>query len=158
VDLSLVVLLVVAALYSGAVTALVVPRHQGPRRAVASGIAVAAGVAASLFAMILLARVTVAATVAAEVVFAGAVTYLVLVRDVGRRRAALAGIGAAALLGLSFAFVSYLAVLALIGSAGGYLLLRLGLRTRPALLVTGGTLGGLLAASAVVFGVALSGM
>jgi len=49
-------------------------------------------------------------------------------------------------------------VLALVGAAGVYLLLRLWLRTRPALLVMGGTLGGLLAASAFVFTVALSTM
>jgi hypothetical protein len=49
-------------------------------------------------------------------------------------------------------------VMALVGATGVYLVLRLRLRTRPALLVLGGTLGALLAASAGVFALALSGM
>ena len=48
--------------------------------------------------------------------------------------------------------------MALIGAAGVYLVLRLWLRTRPALLVMGGALGALLAASAGVFALALSSM
>jgi hypothetical protein len=108
--------------------------------------------------MVLLAHLTVAATVALVAVFTGAVAYLVLVRDLGRRRAVWAGVGAAVLISISFAFVSYLAVLAFLGAAGAYLLLRLWLRIRPALWVMGGTLGGLLAASAFVFAIALATM
>jgi hypothetical protein len=48
--------------------------------------------------------------------------------------------------------------MALIGAAGVYLVLRLWLQTRPALLVMGGTLAGLLTASAGVFALALAGM
>jgi hypothetical protein len=158
VDLSLVILFVLAALYAGAVIFLVLLRRRGLLRAAVSGVAVTAGVAASLFSMVLLAHLSLAATVAVVAVFAGAVAYLVMLRDLGRPRAALSGVGAAVLISLCFAFVSYLAVLALVGAAGVYLLLRLWLRTRPALLVMGGTLGGLLAASAFVFAVALSTM
>jgi hypothetical protein len=48
--------------------------------------------------------------------------------------------------------------MALIGAAGIYLVLRRWVRTRPALVVTGGALGTLLAGSAAAFAVALSGM
>lgn len=151
-------LFVLAALYAGAVTGLVTLRERGLRRAASIGAVTAAGVAASLFLMVLLAHVTVAATLVVVVAFTVAVAYLVLVRDLGRQRATQTAVGAAVLIGLSFVFVSYLAVLAFLGAAGVYLLLRLWLRTRPALLLMGGTLGGLLAASAVVFAVALSTM
>jgi hypothetical protein len=49
-------------------------------------------------------------------------------------------------------------VMALIGAAGIYPVLRRRLRTRPALLVMGGALGTLLAGSAAAFVVALSSM
>jgi hypothetical protein len=158
VDLALVLLFVLAALYAGAVTSLVSLRERGVRRAASLGAAAAAGVAASLFLMVLLAHVTVAATLIVVVAFTCAVAYLVLVRDIGRQRATRTAAGAGALIGLSFVFVSYLAVLAFLGAAGVYLLLRLWMRTRPALLLMGGTLGGLLAASALVFALALSSM
>jgi hypothetical protein len=157
-DLFLAIFFSLAALYSGMVIFLISVGGRGPRRAAASGAGAAAGVGACLVLMVLLAQVSVAATVAAAAVFSGAVAYLVLVRDVDRLRAALAGLGAAAIISLSFAFVSYLAVLALLGAAGLYLLLRPWLRTRPALLVMGGTLSGLLAASGLVFALALSTM
>jgi hypothetical protein len=157
-DLALAILFGLAALYAGMVIFLVLVGSRGPQGAAASGAGAAAGVAACLALMVLLAQVTVAATIAAVVVFSGAVAYRVLVRDVGRPRAALAGIGAAALISLSFAFVSYLAVLAFLGAVGVYLLLRLWVRARTALLVMGGTLSGLLAASGLVFALALSTM
>ncbi|WP_157017642.1 hypothetical protein [Cryptosporangium arvum] len=157
-DSFLAVVFGLAALYAGGVIFVVSAGRQGPQRAAANGAGAAAGVAAALVLMVLLAHVAVAALVAAVVLFSGAIAYFVLVRDIGRRPAALTAVGAAALISLSFLLVSYLAVLAFIGAAGIYLLLRLWVRTRPALLVMGGTLSGLLAASGVVFAVALSTM
>ncbi|MFG1921885.1 hypothetical protein [Cryptosporangium sp. NPDC048952] len=157
-DLSLAILFGLAALYAGTVMFLALIGQHGPQRAAASGAGTTAGVAACLVVMVLLAQVTVIATVAAVAVFSGAVAFLALLRDVGRLRAIVAGSGAAALISVSFMFVSYLAVLAFLGAAGVYVLLRLWVRTRPALLVMGGTLSGLLAASGLVFALALSTM
>ena len=157
-DAALVILFGLAASYAAAVAFVVPLRRRGVRRAAVSGAGTAAGVAASLVLLVLLAHLSLAATVAAAAAFSGAAAYLILARDLGRPRAGLAGIGVAVLIGVSFAFVAYLAVLAFVGAAGGYLLLRLWLRTRPALLVMSGTLGGLLAASAAVFALALASM
>jgi hypothetical protein len=105
-----------------------------------------------------LARVWLPGTFLVAAAQAAAITYLTLVRDLGRARAGQAAAAAGLVIGTAFALVSYLAVMALIGAAGVYVVLRLRLRIRPALLVMGGTLGTLLAGSAAVFAVALSSM
>lgn len=84
-------------------------------------------------------------------IFAGAVAYVVLRRDLGPRRAALAAAGAATVVTASFMFVVYLAVIAFIAAAGVYLLVRIRLRINPAFILMGTALSGLLAASALVF-------
>jgi hypothetical protein len=157
-DISLAILFVVAALYSGGVTFLMFVVRHGLRPAVTAGTIAAAGIAAALFLIVLLAQVSLVAAGAAVLLLVGTVAYLALVRDLDRRRAVPAAVAVAVAIGLSFAFVSYLGVLAFLGATGFYLLLRLRLQTRPALLVTGGALGGLLAASGAIFAVALSGM
>jgi hypothetical protein len=108
--------------------------------------------------MLGLAYVWLPGTFVAAALFAGVVTYLTLSRDLGAARTRLVAAAAVLLIGASFAFVSYLAVMALVGAAGLYLVLRRWMRTRPALLVMGGALGGLLTASAAVFALALSTM
>jgi hypothetical protein len=157
-DYSLALLIGFAACYAG-VTSLpaLIPRL-GFQRGIAAGAGVVAAVALSFLAMLLLARVHVALTSAFIVLFIFAATFLVLSRDLGRRATLWSAAGAAVLIGLCSLFVSYLAVMAFIGAAGIYLVLRLWLRTRPALLVMGGTLGGLLGVSAAVFAVALASM
>ena len=157
-DLSLAILFIVAALYSGGVTFLTLLARRGFRPAATAGAGATAGIAAALFLIVLLAQASVAAAAVGVLLLVGAVTYLALARDLDRRKTVSVAIAAAALIGLSFAFVSYLGVLAFLGATGAYLLLRLRLRTRPALLVTGGALGCLLAASGAIFAVALSSM
>lgn len=152
------IMIVLVALYAGVVAFVASIRPRGLERAAVVGGVTVAAVTGSFTAMILLAQVSLPATWVLAALFTGAVAHLVLLPDLGRARAALTAAGAALLIGAAFAFVSYLAVLAFVGAAGVYLLLRLGLRTRPALLVMGGTLGGLLAASGLVFAIALAGM
>jgi hypothetical protein len=158
VDFALVALIALIAAYSGAVAAIVRLRPAGPARALLEGAGAAAGVAASFALMLVLARVLLPGTVIVAALLAAGVLYGALLRDLGPRRAGGTAAAGGLLIGASFLFVSYLAVMALIGAAGVYLMLRLWLRTRPALLVMGGALGALLAASAGVFALALSSM
>lgn len=157
-DYSLALMIGFAACYAGAVSLVALVPRRGFQQAVFGAAGVVAGVASSFVLMLLLARVHFALTEVVVVLFTGAAAYLVLRRDLGKRATVWSAVGAAVLIGACFLFVSYLAVMAFIGAAGIYLLLRLFLRIRPALLVMGGTLGGLLGASAVVFAVALANM
>lgn len=158
VDFALVALIALIAAYAGGVTAVVRLRPAGPARALLEGVGAAVGVAASFVLMLALARVWLPGTIIVAGLLAGGVLYGTLVRDLGPARAGGTAAAGGLLIGASFLFVAYLAVMATIGAAGVYLTLRLWLRTRPALLVMGGTLGGLLAAAAGVFALALSNM
>lgn len=158
VDFALVALIALIAAYAGGVWIVVRLRPAGPARALIEGTGAAAGVAASFVLMLVLARVWLPGTIIVAALLAGGVLYGTLLRDVGPARAGGTAVAGGLLIAASFVFVSYLAVMALIGAAGVYLVLRLWLRTRPALLVMGGTLAGLLTASAGVFVLALSGM
>ncbi|MEV4138587.1 hypothetical protein AB0J72_41270 [Dactylosporangium sp. NPDC049742] len=158
VDLALIALIALIATYAGAVATVTRLRPAGARRALLEGAATTTGVAACFALMLALARVWLPGTIIVATLLAGAVLHRTLVRDLGPARASAAATAGGLLIGASFLFVSYLAVMALIGAAGVYLVLRLWLRTRPALLVLGGTLGTLLAASAGVFALALSTM
>jgi hypothetical protein len=150
VDISLAVLIVLAAGYAGAVTWVA--------RGFATGAAGAAGVLAAFALMLGLARAWLPGTLLVAALTAAVITYLTLAQGLGRTRAVVAATAAGLVVGAAFAFVSYLAVMALIGAAGIYPVLRRRLRTRPALLVMGGALGTLLAGSAAAFVVALSSM
>ena len=158
VDIALVALIALIAAYAGGVTVIVRLRPAGPVRALLEGVGAAAGVAASFALMLVLARLWLPGTVIVAALLAGGVLYYTLLRDLGPARSAGTAAAGGLLIGASFLFVSYLAVMALIGAAGVYLVLRLWLRIRPALLVMGGALGALLAASAGVFVLALSSM
>jgi hypothetical protein len=158
VDFALVALIALIAAYAGGVATIVRLRPAGCARALLEGVAGAAGVAASFALMLALARVWLPGTIVVAALLAGCVLYGMLVRDLGAARAGGTAAAGGLLIGASFLFVSYLAVMALIGAAGVYLVLRLWLRIRPALLVMGGALGALLAASAGVFALALSSM
>jgi hypothetical protein len=158
VDFALIALIALIAGYAGGVAAIVRLRPVGPAQALLEGLGAAAGVAASFALMLGLARVWLPGTIIVAALLAGGVLFFTLVRDLGTARAGGTAAAGGLLIGASFLFVSYLAVMALIGAAGVYLVLRLWLRTRPALLVMGGALGALLAASAGVFALALSGM
>ena len=158
VDLTLVALIALTAAYAGGVVAVLRLRPAGPARALLEGAGAAAGVTASFALMLALARVWLPGTVAAATLLAVAVVYFSLVRDLKPAWTRVTATGAGIVVGLTFLFVSYLAVMALIGAAGLYLVLRLWLRTKPALLVMGGTFGALLTASAGVFTLALSTM
>ena len=158
VDFALVALIALIAAYAGGVWLIVRLRPAGVARALVEGVGVATGVAASFALMLVLARVWLPGTIIVAALLAGGVLYGTVLRDVGPARAGGAAVAGGLLIAASFMFVSYLAVMALIGAAGVYLVLRLWLRTRPALVVMGGTLGVLLTASAGLFALALSGM
>ncbi|MDG4786764.1 hypothetical protein O7626_12615 [Micromonospora sp. WMMD1102] len=157
-DSSLAILIGGTAVCAGAVAYLVLLRDLGLRRAVGAGAGVTIGVTASFLLMLYLATLAIPAVLAFVAVFAAAVGYPVFRRDLGPQRAALAAAGSAAVVTASFLFVVYLAVIAFIAAVGVYLLLRDRIRIAPALILTGTTLGGLLAASALVFWVSLSYM
>ncbi|AVT29294.1 hypothetical protein C6361_07090 [Plantactinospora sp. BC1] len=152
-DSSLALLIGATAVCAGAVGYLVPPRALGPRHA---AVAVAVGVTGSFLLMLLLASVALPAVLGFVALFAAAVAYPVFRRDLGPRRAGVAAAGSAAVVTVSFLFVVYLAVIAFIAAIGVYLLLRDRVRIAPALIMTGTTLGGLLAASALVFWVSLT--
>jgi hypothetical protein len=158
VDFALVALIALIAAYAGGVATILRLRPAGPARALLEGVGVAAGVAASFALMLVLARVWLPGTIIVAALLAGCVLYGTLLRDLGAARAGGIATAGGLLIGASFLFVSYLAVMALIGAAGVHLVLRLWLRPRPALLIMGGALGVLLAASAGVFALALSSM
>jgi hypothetical protein len=149
-DLSLAVLIVLVAGYAGAVTWFA--------RGLATGAAAAVGVLAA-FALILgLAHLWLPGAFIAAPLVAATITYLTLAADLSRKQAVLTAVGGGLVVGAAFVAVSYLAMMALIGAAGIYLVLRRWLRTRPALLVMGGALGTFLAGSAAVFLVAIANM
>ncbi len=158
VDFALVALIALMAAYAGGVATIVRRRPSGPARSLLEGVGVAAGVAAGFALMLMLARVWTPGTIIVAALLAGGVLHGTLLRDLGPARAGAVAAAGGLLIGASFLFVSYLAVMALIGAAGVYLVLRLWLRARTALLVMGGTLGTLLAASAGVFALALASM
>jgi hypothetical protein len=157
-DSSLALMIGFAACYAGATSLPALVRRLGLQRAIPAGAGVVAGVVLAFVLMLFTARVHVGVTEVVVLLFTGAAAYLVLRPDLDRRAATWASAGTAALIGVAFVFVSYLAVMAFIGAAGVYLLLRLFLRIRPALLVMGGTMCCLLAASGAVFAVALANM
>ncbi|GAB3977213.1 hypothetical protein V1634_14390 [Plantactinospora veratri] len=155
-DSSLALLVGATAVCAGAVGYLVQPRALGPRRAVVAAVGVAVGVTASFLLMLYLASLALPAVVGFVALFTAAVGYPVFRRDLGPRRAGVAAAGSAAVVTASFLFVVYLAVIAFIAAIGVYLLLRDRVRIAPALIMTGTTLGGLLAASALVFWVSFT--
>jgi hypothetical protein len=158
VDISLVGLIGTGSLYAGGVTAAIGFRPLGVAKAALGGAGTAVGVAASFALMLVGARIGLPLMFTLCALFAAVIVYLTLYRDLDRSRAVVTAAGLAALITTAMLFVSYLAPLALVGACGVYLLLRLRLRTRPALMVMGGTLGGLLSASVAVFLIAIATM
>jgi hypothetical protein len=163
VDIALIALMAFAAIFAGGVVAVINLRPSGVAKAALAGLGSAVGVAGAFALMLVGANLEPTAvgmpimfTVGA--LFAAAVVYLTLRRDLHRAKAAAVAIAVAAVVTASMVFVSYLAIFSLIGAAGIYLLLRLKLRIRPAMLVMGGALGCLLTASAAVFVAALASM
>jgi hypothetical protein len=156
VDSSLAILIGGTAVCAGAVAYLVLLRDLGPRRAAGAAGAVTIGITASFLLMLYLATLALPAVVGFVAVFAAGVAYPVFLRDLGPRRAGVAAAGAAAVVAASFLLVVYLAVIAFIAAIGVYLLLRVRVRIAPALVLMATTLGGLLAASALVFWVSLT--
>src|SRR5262249_34479076 len=130
--LRLVALIALIAAYAGGVATIVRLRPAGTVRALLEGVGVAVAVAASFALMLVLARVWLPGTVIVAALLAGCVLYGTLLRDLGAARAGGTAAAGGLLIGASFLFVSYLAVMALIGAAGVYLVLRLGLPDRPA--------------------------
>ncbi|MEO3745353.1 hypothetical protein [Plantactinospora sp. B5E13] len=155
-DSSLVILVGGTALFAGAVAYLGLLRDLGRRRAGWAAAGATAAVAVLFALMIYLAHLALPAVLGVVALSSGALAYLVLQRDLGRRRAVLAAVGAAAVVTASFLLVLYLAVIAFIGAVGVYLVARTRLRTAPALAFMGSTLGGLLAASVLVFWASLT--
>ncbi|GIG88169.1 hypothetical protein [Plantactinospora endophytica] len=155
-DSSLAILIGGTAVFAGAVGYLVLLRDLGTRRAGLAGAGTAAAVAASFLFMLYLATLALPALLGFVALSSGVVGYLVLRRDLGTRRGVLAAAGSAAVVTASFLLVVYLAVIAFIAAVGVYLLLRTRVRIAPALVLTGTTLSGLLAASVLVFWVSLT--
>jgi hypothetical protein len=158
VDSSLAILAAGTAAYAGAVAYLVLLRDLGPRRAALAAAGATTAVTADFLLTLYLAEVALPAAVGLVAFFSGAVAYLVFLRDLGPRRAALAAAGAATTVTAGFLFVLYLAVAAFVAATGVYLLVRLRLRIGPAFVLMATVLGGLLTASALIFWVSLTYM
>lgn len=150
-DLALAILIGATAVFAGATGYAGFLGELGRRRAALAGAGAAAGVTAGFLVLLLLARIALPAAPGFLALAGGTVAYLVLLRDLGRRRAALAAAGAAAVVTASALFVLYLAVAAFVGAVGTYLLLRTRLRIGPSIVLTATTLSGLLAAAAAAF-------
>lgn len=155
-DSSLAILIGGTAVFAGAVAYPLRLRDVGPPRAALAAAGSAAAVTASFLLMIYLANVALPATIGFVAISSGVVAYLAFRQDLGARRAALAAAGAACVVTASFLFVVYLAAIAFIIAIGVYLLLRTRLRIRPAMILMGTTLSGLLAASGLVFWISLT--
>ena len=154
-DSSLAILIGITAAFAGAV-AYYVLRELGARRPGWAAAGTAAAVAASFLLMLYLATINVLATVAFVLLAAGAIAYLVLRRDLGSRKGALAAAGIALTVTASFLFVLYLAVIAFIAAIGVYFLLRSRVKIKSAIILAGTTLSGLLAAAALTFYLSLT--
>jgi hypothetical protein len=157
-DSSLAFMITGVALYAGAVAFLVLRKQLDTMRSVLAGLFTIVAVAGSFQLMISLAGVTLWAMYATIALFTATVTYLAFVRDLDRTWTVASTIGAAALVTLASVVVSYLAVMAYIGAVGVYLVLRMWVRVRPALIMMGTALGGFLALSVAAFAVALASM
>ena len=155
-DSSLAILIGGAAVFAGTVAYLVLQGDRGPRRAALAAAGTATAVAAFFLLTIYLATIALPAATGLVALCSGAVAYLAFRDDLGKRRAVLAAAGAATVVTASFLLVVYLAVIAFIAATGAYLLLRTRVRIGPALILTGTTLSGLLAASGLVFWVSLT--
>ncbi|MDG4781858.1 hypothetical protein O7614_19565 [Micromonospora sp. WMMD961] len=157
-DLNLMIFIGGAVVFGGAVAYLVLLRERGAQRAALAAVGVATALAASFLLMLMLARLALPAALGFVALFSGAVTYLVLRRELGARWAALLAAGATMVITASALFLVYLAVIAFVVAIGVFLLLRIRLRLAPALVLMGGTLGGLLATSAGAFWISLTYM
>lgn len=157
-DFFLVLLICATAGYAGAVVSIVRLRERGMARALQEGAVAATGVAASFFLMVALAHLTVFASVAASAVFVGVVTYLAVARDLSPAWRPWVTVGLTVLVTAVSLFASYLALMAFVGAAGVYRLVRLRLRTGPSLVFMGTSLGVLMAGAVGMFLVALSQM
>lgn len=140
-DSSLAILIGITAAFAGAV-AYYVLRELGARRPGPVAAGTAAAVAASFLLMLYLATISLVATVVFVLLAAGAVAYLVLRRDLGARKGALAAAGIALTVAASFLFVLYLAVIAFIAAIGVYFLLRSRVKIKAAIILAGTTLAG----------------
>jgi hypothetical protein len=151
VDFALALLVGGTAIFAAAVAYFVTLRDRDRQRAGLAAAAAAGAVTAGFLLMLGLAAVSVPATVGLVALVTGPVAYLVVARDLGRRRAALAAAGTTAVVTASFLVVFYLAVLAFVAAAGVYLLVRTRLKVNAALVLMSTTLSGLLAAAALAF-------
>lgn len=150
-DSALALLVGGTAIFAGAVAYLVTLRDRDRQRAGLAAAGAAGAVAAGFLLMLALATVSVPATVGLAALLTGPGAFLVLARDLGRRRAALAAAGTTAVVAASFLVVFYLAVMAFVAAAGVYLLVRARLQINAALVLMSTTLSGLLAAAALAF-------
>ena len=157
-DSSLAFMITFVALYAGAVAFLVLRKQLDTMRSVLAGIFTVIVVAASFQLMVSLANVTLWAMYATVALFIATVTYLAFVRDLDTKWTVTLTIGAAVFVTLASVVVSYLAVMAYIGAVGIYLVLRMWVRVRSALIVMGTALSGFLALSVAVFLAALAAM
>ena len=155
-DASLQVLIAGTAVYGGAVAHLVLVRRLGHRRAALAAAGTAAAVAAGFLFAIYLATVALPAVFGFVALVAGGTTYLSFRGDLGPRRAAVTGACAAAVVTVSFQAVLYLALIAFIAGIGVYHLVRTRYRIRPAMIMMGSTVSGLLAAAGLAFWVSLT--
>jgi hypothetical protein len=158
IDSSLAVLIALTALAGGAVAFVTQARPRGSTRALLLGGGVTLGIVAAFAALLALAHLSLIATDVLAGLLAGLVAWAILLPDLGRRRTIAAAAGITLVMAAAFLFVFHLAVMAFVGAMSLYALIRTRIRLAPALILTGTTLSGLLAAAAAVFWIGLQTM
>ncbi|MBT0773697.1 hypothetical protein KIH74_32430 [Kineosporia sp. J2-2] len=156
-DIALIVLILGTAGYAG-IMALLLALRRGTARPVLIGAASFVGVAAGFFAAVGLARLAHWGVLGLVAALVGGGTYLALSGDLGGRRAGRAALVASVVVTCAAVFVSYLAPMAYVVTVSTYLLLRLWVRTRPALMIMSTAFCGLLVVALGVFYVGVSRM
>ncbi|GAB3283511.1 hypothetical protein [Kineosporia babensis] len=156
-DISLVVLFLLTAAYTAVTGSFVAAKRQHGSPVLVGGAAFA-GVLAFLFGVLLIANLSVIAALVVSVLASGVGCYRLVRADLTQNQAITVAVGATLLVAAVGLFVLYLALISLIVAGSSYLVVRLWWQARATLVAMGTMLGGLLAASAVVFGIALSQM
>ncbi|GLY33482.1 hypothetical protein [Kineosporia sp. NBRC 101731] len=156
-DIALIFLILCTAGYA-AVMALLVAWRRGHRQPVRTGALTLVAVAASFFAAVGLARLDIFAMIAFIATATAVSTYGVLHHDLGRRRAVATAVVMMLVTTAASLFISYLAPMALVATASTYLLVRVWISTRQALMIMSAAFGGLIVLGGTFFYIGVSNM
>ncbi|GAA3640111.1 hypothetical protein GCM10022223_69140 [Kineosporia mesophila] len=156
-DIALIFLILCTAGYA-AVIALLLAHRRDHRQPLLTGGITLVVVAASFFAAVGLAHLSLLAMTALIAAATAGGAYGVLRGDLGHRRASVAAVIVMLVTTAASVLVSYLAPMALVATASTYLLVRVWISTRQALMIMSAAFGGLLGMAGTVFYIGVSNM